>query len=65
MYKEYDIDENDYIMWCLLNQFISNDEKINKIKNNLLKDLESKLYPKFDNDKDIIDTKLVIRFYFK
>lgn len=63
-YQEFEVNENDYLMWCLLNQLLTNDDEINKMKNNLLELLESKLYPNFNNENDIIDSKLFIRFYF-
>ena len=63
-YQDFELNETDYFIWCLLNQLVSNDEKINKSKNQLIKLLESKMFNKNKIKKDIIDTKLLLRFYY-
>ena len=61
---EFKLEETDYFIWCLLNQLITNDEKINKAKNELIKLLENKMFNKKEIKEDITNTELLLRFYY-
>lgn len=63
--KELEIAENDYFIWCLLNQLVSNDEKINKEKDKFLKLLELKMFKDINVTDEIKDFKLALKIYYK
>ena len=62
-YIDYELNESDYFIWCLLNQLETNDKKINNLKQNLINLLKSKLFD-IDNKKSIKDIQLFIRLYY-
>lgn len=61
-YIDYELNETDYFIWCILNQLNSEDKKINHYKGQFIKLLENKMFNNI-NSKRIKDIKLIIRIY--
>ena len=62
-YIDYQLNESDYFIWCLLNQLDINDIKINKLKQNFINQLESKLF-NINNKESIKNIELFVRLYY-
>ena len=62
-YIDININENEYFIWCLLNQLKTNNKKINIIKTKLIKELEKSIFNKII-DNNISNIKLYIRLYY-